>query len=912
MPERKTLLYRPQNAPVAQPAQQGAPSGAFGDFSGLQQVARGLSDVGNATFDYQMRLKKEMEDRTMNDFRLQQQNAMDVAALGVREQYKSKLLNGDFQDGSSFAWMEQATQDARQAVNERIGHSMSHPLFEKAVPHGQFEQDWFRRMSPLLEDAKEQEAVARMRSREEGAMTMATAAFATYRPGDYEALNQEMLEKTSVLNSLAISKGTKAQAMSAMSSGAYAAAARGALAGKPVPQWLIDNPNLSQAQKLHLEELNTKLLKPAEPFSNDAEATKVLNDALNTADLASDPRNASKLQAAQIAAAYLGSKASSPEGILYPKAKLDLKIAEQRITKNNFETVSTVSGMRLYQRLSTMSEKLRDAAGADAFYESIGVKGADSSDKSAFIEAIRKAADLKLGQINTGHANRVVDSGDVVGPFARAAVAEFNSETGLSAETAQAYVKNSRIEQTRLGIPEHLQVHVPDGIVNTVLDRIWNHDSNNGVRMLNSMGGAFGSSSLRTLSRSLLTPEDPQKPGQARTPTGAKNAALAAYVNLVAIDHARVETGGGKFRLEMTDYAKRWMDDLLNFEKNNSSFPVQSKLVATKAYNLSSFKDPVSEKELLTMEQITKTTSKIQSLPGIERALLWSNNQNPDLSTGFKELFSRVIQARAYGAGGDGAGGDKISREVVAAQTAGDINNSLAQLVTVVPVNGVSNTKQVLDLVPTQILQEGPFDLPHNFGAANAVDMGEQIGNVLQYSSHYEPRRHWDRGTLANATMAAAGLFRDFPLIAPLLSTGSERIAPLPPHLTVDFAKVHGISDRFVNVDENNYLKSLMTKPDKDSKFTVASVAFDQNGAWRYNWDTGNWEAMIFPARSTSDASPSVARPGDAQPLLYNYGTAEKPLLRPVTLKHRDVLNFDPVYRKERVSSKESSIEYIR
>lgn len=913
MPERKTLLFRPSGVPVAQPAQTGAPGGAFGDFRGLAATGQALGNVAQAGFQFAQgqkndtaRLREEMDNRTMRDYQLKHQNALDLAVLGVRKEYEQKLNSGDFMDGGSFNWLETRLGEAKAQASESLAQYTQDPLYKKAVSHDLTEHLWLQRTDNLRWNAAGQEGVAKQQGRLDDLDTMVGASFAGVEPGQHAQVSAELAQKNDLIEAMPINRGAKNNLRRQLADRAFDTVMRGLDRGVRVPPEVVNNANFSPGQRRMIEALDSKVGKPKDMFAGTAEAQKVLQASLELKDLSADPV---AYQTARYAADHLAEHAESPEAKRYAHAAIDLKLAEQAVTKNNFASVASLGGQKLYQRLSSLSTTLADEKQADAFYESFGIKGADPKDRSRFLAAIRAAADTKLDLINTGRANAVADQSDALSPIAAAAGAEFNSDGGITRETAQRYVRASAEEQTFMGVPEHLQVHVPAKVVDGLVDRIWNGDTTNGSKMITAVGSSFGSQALNSVATSFLMPSKSAKDKSTLDATQAKNRTYAALFKVAASDHSRVESGARD--LELAPVLKQWMDDLGNYEKNSSTFPRHSALAAQKAFNLSSFKDPVSQKELLNLEQIGTITSKVQSLPGIAKGLYWHSGQNNDMSVGFQEMMTRIIQSQAYSAGTT-AGEDKQNREFLAVDAVDRLNNFMARVFTVVPTGGMENKKQILDLIPTKLVSEDALSIPVQYGAANTADLGNQIADVLQYASYYEPRKFWDRGRLGNAGVVASNLARGLPVVGSLFSTGVERVAPLPPHLTVDWSKVSGITPDHLDTGGNNYLKELVVKADPSSKFTTNSIAFVQNGAWRYNWKTGNFEAMLFPGRSNSPASPSIAAPGPAQPLNYNLGSPERPLLRPVTLRGEEVRQFDYIYRKSRVSSSESSIEYIR
>jgi hypothetical protein len=902
MAERSTLLARPSNAPTTQPTQTGAVQGSFGDYRGITALGQGLSSAGATGMDYAMNtkrdienrqkeMKKEFENRRMEDHRLTTTNLVKTAALGVRKKWEAALGSGEKID-DPYIWMEQAVNEARTASTEMLSDVADDPLFQKAVPKAMMDQQWLNATDNLLNEAARYDGHVRKQARRESADIFVSTSFTTVDTGQHEAVLSELSGNTKYIDSMLLDPGEKYQLRRQLADRGYDKILGGIQLGVRAPEAAINNPLFNPGQQNMIRELNLKLDKsPLKP----GEASTVLNDSLDkarsTANLNDFTGTSGKTM--QLMAEAVSAEAITPEAKRYPFAKIELAKKFIELTRNNFNE-GILKGPTLYQRLTNLSASIGDPKTAEALYDSLGIKGAKDTDRSQFMTEMKAVVEEQLSLINTGKANVLIDRSDAVAPVASAVTADFNAGV-LNRGSAERYIFAAREQYRQLGIPDNLQVLVPAAIAGTMTDRVWNGDNGNAVKMMTDIGSNFGADALGSIANHFLAPTNAPKTGSAVDGTKARAGAYAALIKIASADHARTEIGAAS--RELDPFLKTWMDDLSNYTKNEHTFAARSRQVAEIVFNNTSFNDPALAKEMLSASQFTTITSKAQSLPGIALGLYWHHGQNNDLSTGFKEMMMRIIQARAYSAGSQDQGSDNNSREVVADNVGMDINKALAGVYTVVPSAGFENNRRVYDLWPTKLVAENAFAVPINFGAADVADMSDQLANVLTNIGYYEPRREWDRGFLGNYQINFSNFYgRDNPFFAAFLSGGSDAVKSLPAHLAVDWASVAGITPQQASTpgrkSEDVFKDFLNNSP---VRATMNSVAFVQNGAWRYNWRTGYVEAMIFPGRSETPAGPSVETPGAAQVLRHNSGA-------PVAIKAEDIRKFDTAYRTNRVS----------
>ena len=898
MAERPTLLTRNTSAaPTVQPSQTGAPSGAFGDSRGVVALGQGLSDVGQAGMSYATKMKQELETRTANVYRMQADNAARTALLGVKTEYAAKKENGEFLDGSDHKWMAERLQKARTDVATELRGISSDPIFKKHVPEEAMKGDWDRMTESMLVSTKGEEAAAGYRTRIEAATTSVDLAFTTSLRGDHAMVQEEFSRTSSMIESLTIDPKIKRDLKFKLADKAFNQLVSGVISprdggpGIVVPESAINNPLFSAQQKDMLHKLNAQL--GAKPEINQSDANKVLSDVVDNA-INTGVFTPEALQTAHMMADAAAQYETTPETKRALYAKIELAQSLVSMTSNNFAGLT--NGSPAYAKILETQTMFGSDKTRNDLFDSINVKGAHTADRSRYMTEFKARVDRWVEDVQTGRANRIVDASNDVYPLAGAAANEFIKGDGSRRDAAKAYTVAAREKYKQLGIPEHLQVYVPDEAVQYLTGRIWAGDTANGSILMTRMGESFGSQGLGSVANFLLAPGNQPADTSGMKQTAPKNGALAAFFKIASADHARVELGARG--LELQPHLKGLLDELVNYEKNSAQFGRGDELVARNAFSLSSFKDPVNEKELLTGEQITAVMSNTQSLPGIAKGMYWQSGQNNDLAQGFQEFATRFIRAKAYSAGVS-SGEDKVSREKLAANATNDLNNMLARVFTVVAAGGVENPRAVYDLIPTRMVSEGTFDLPVMYGAQDAADLGIQTKNVLDYIGHHDPKRDWDRGGFSNAITNITQFPRWMPLAGAMYSGGAEGVKPLTAHLALDFTKFHGITRDQYDSGGDKVFNDYITNP--KTRFTANSVAFTQNGGWRYNWKTDQFEAMIFPARSSSAASATIQNPGAAQPLMYNYGDGQKPILKPVTVKAQDVRVFDQAYRRARV-----------
>lgn len=911
MAERRTLLARTTQAPTVSPSQSANARGAFGDFSGIINAGQALQQVGSAATNYvvqqraqeeaatarRARQMEEMNRAKMADMRLNTKNAMSLAVKGVLEQRNAALAAGT-DDPEPYNSLRAQFGTARKEVDNHLKDLRADPLYRQAVPDSEYEETWASMVDSHEATAAAQQFERLQKNRMDQGSTRVETAFVSTPDGDHTAVLNTLGTAAAEIRALNIPVTNKLQLLKRLGDQAYDRVHRDIAMGAVAPDHVVRSPAFTPSQQEALFELNEKLKKPKDQFADTGEARKVLDQAINGPVI--------NEATARAAADFIASKAESPEAKRLAHAEVDLKLAEQRITANNFEAFG--KDQKLYQRLTTINAQFADEKTLNAFYDSLGVKGADPKSRDQFLTNIRARVTETLEKINTGRANEVADASDSVAPIAAATLGYFTSPLGIDRANAQRYVEASRAEQTRMGIPEDKQVHIPSKVMSLVTERIWDGDTNNASRMLSNIGEAFGAQALDGLSSSLLRPGSVPK-DMTQGASKAKAGVYAALTKLMSADYRRVEQGGRG--LELSPFLKQWMDDLNNWEKNAGQFPEKSATIATHAFNASSYSNPVTVNDLIEAKQVYSITSKTQSLPGIAQALWWHSGQNNDLSSGFKEMMVRIIQSQGFTPASPDSNEAKSHYHAVVGAV-DRLNDAVARVMTVVDVSAPENKSRVLDVVPTRVSSEGILELPKTFGAADAVDMGGQISSVLQNISYWGPMKKWDRGFIGNTSAFATLVARDHPWVRGFLSTGSEGVLPLPANLQVDWERVHGISQSQFTLEGKTIGEQARKTLGPRNRYTENSVAFAQNGAWRYNWSTGNWDAMLFPGRSTSPATKPVSGPGPAQKMYYNVGTEGQPDLRPVTISGEDVYKFDAAYRKSRVTTNESSIEYIR
>lgn len=890
MAERSTLLARPSNAPTTQPTQTGAVQGAFGDYRGLAAFGQGLTSAGAAGMDYATRVKSEYEQRRVQDHQLKVHGLVKSAVKGVRQKFET-LRNSGQRIDDPMAWMDQEVTSARAELDVLTDGAKDDPLFQRAVPAEALKNQWDDATSRLYDMASSYDGEIRMEDRRSNAATLVETAFGDTEMGNHEQVLQELNTQRAIIDKLYIPGSDKHTHRRRLADRAYQMVLGGIERGIRAPDSIADNAAFDPDQRRMMASLNRKLDQPAE--IKPAEATKVLDSSLETAEKTGDLTAFAGQggQTMQLMADAVSAAATTPEAKRYPYARIELTKKLVELTRNNFND-GALKGSKLYQRLTNLSTMLNDTKSADTLYESMGITGAHGDDRSRFMTSVKAKVEEQLALINTGKANMLIDRSDAVAPIASAVTAEFNMGA-LSSESARLYSTAARQQYKELGIPENLQVLVPAAIASTVIDRVWNGDNGNAMKMMTDIGRSFGSDALGSVANHFLAPTTVQKTGAGVDGTKARAGAYAALFKIAAADQSRVE--GGASGLELQDVLKDTLDNLSNYEKNSHTFTRRSQIAAESVFNNTAFDDPANAKEIVSGDQLTRITSKAQSLQGIAVGLMWQHGQNNDLATGFKEMAMRVIQSKAYSAGVQADGTDEFAREKLASAAGDNLNRMLARIYTVVPSQGMENQRQVVDLWPTKLVDEGTFALPKLYGANDAAVLSTNLSRALSMVGYYEPRKEQDRGFQGNYATAFKNIYwRDNPFIAGFLREGSEAVKALPPHLAIDWASVAGITPEQAmspGRTTGDLFKDYVNKP--ETRATMNSLAFSQNGAWRYNWKTGWVEAMIFPARSTSAASPSIETPGAAQVLRHTSGA-------PVAIKGEDLRKFEAAYRFRR------------
>jgi len=896
MSERPTLLSRGIKAPIVQAAQSGAPSGAFGDFSGAAALGRSVANTGAQVLDtaaaqaaqareHLRRMREEHERRTSNDYALQHSNAITAAAMGVSAEFDERRNSGEFSNGGAVQWMENKLTEARQAASEHLKGISSDPIFRSRITPAHDEAEWLKSTKSLYEQAHAVEGTARQERRENEAKVMVSAAFKTTTPGDHGSVLAELDAKTSTINSLAVTQDTKNRLLSDLGSSAYQRVVHGIHAGVRAPDTVVRNPLFTTDQQRALADANNAIKTPG-IFANTTEAQQSLDQALKVA------LTPETLQTANHAADFIAGTVNDPAAKRWPYAKIELAAAKDRLLSNNFEALRS-GGANLYEQLKNFHAALTtDNGTAEQIYKGFGIEGAKSEDKDRFMADIAAAFAEAKKLIETGRSNEMAERDTRLKPFADSAATEFSS-SGVSSDTAQIYVEISKKVQSEMGIPQELQVHVPSHLNRILTETLWSGDTGRGSSMIQNLGDSFGSQSLMSLAESYLRPGDLGKSGSTAN-TDPKNRQFAAVLAVSAMDHAGRESG--RQDLKLTQFTKQWLDDLANYQKNGSTFPRGHEQATRMVFESTAYKNPVNVGEVLSGTQLFQSSSGAQSLKGIASGLYWQGKQNNDMATAFSEAMQQIMASRVYSAS-SGPVDQERNNEMELAKEGTKMLRALSEVMTVVPSSAAANRRQVYSLVPTSLIREGALSLPVAGGAADVADLSQQIADTLRYVDYYEPSRQWQRGSFADIPIRYTSNVSDF--FSPLQRTGTPDTLPLPAHLTVDWANIGGVDPRRqVGSGGENAVRDYFTKP--ETRFTANSVAFTQYGAWRYNPKTRTMDAYMFPGMTDSDAAPTNFESGPAQPVFYNYGSDRPYGGRPVQLSLDDLRSFNSAYRAKR------------
>ena len=914
MAERSTLLARPSNAPTTQPTQTGAVQGSFGDYRGITALGQGLSSAGATGMDYAMNtkreienrqkeMKKEFENRRMEDHRLETKNLVDTAMVGVKNKLHEATKDGQVLE-DPVGWMGQTLADARADLTEHLKNVATDPLYHKAVPAAALEASWNQHARQFEDQAMHMDTTNRFQDRINAAEVFSRNALKLIPTGDHLTVIGAMEDAIESVEVFRIPPAAKLQLKRIITDSAYEKALGGIHMGRPINADDINNSNFNEAQQNTLRDQNAKLLDPKKVKLSDALRTfeNALGDGSKV--LSATDHNTALLNAGIISAA-----ATTPEMARFPYAKIELHQALAKLTANDF-ALGSMAGKDMVSRLTDLTNAMSNPKLSESIYNEIGVAGAEANDKSWFKEQLRLRASQTLYLANTA-SNVLLDRSDELAPLASAVTAAFKQGT-LTKEAAASYVEISRYAARSRGINDDIHNSMPSGIQAAIADDLRNERHGLVVERVNKAADLFGSVPLDSMANSFFRTDAPGEPGKIANPQAPRNMAFGALLKAVAFDRHGMETG----RKQSTTLSsfKTVLDDLGSLAKSPQLASSGAQRVAERVIMGTSYNVSPSFQDVITGERFTATTSDIQSLKGIAQGLVWANGQRQEFGDGFKQLITNLIIARSQSAGAGTQAGDPMAEpEMLAIRAAADLNKLFSSVYTVV------QGRRTLDLYPSQITDEGVLNIPTPYGANNSAQRGERIADAIKVMTYYEPRMHWIRGDGKPSLLGFDESFSNYFVrlmnsannggIVSLFTSGAiDRNAPFPVHATIDFAKGFNVQKAEFNLEgtATGEFRNAINKT--TDRYTEVSLAYQEHGDSRYNLKTGHTELMMFPVFDKTVPGNTRLNPGKAAPLMLNYGSLEKPVLRVAGTKAIYLENYIDADRLERLNRVINSI----
>lgn len=908
MAERQTLLSRNLGpAPTTQGAQQGAPAGAFGDARGLINLGQGIQQAAGvvnniatnrAAAETRAREKeandllvasKEHEKRQGADYQMRYQADLEATVRGVKEQHNRDVGDGMFASGGAYSALEDRLRSARSSLKERYRDVSADRIFRDAVPESKQNLDWEKNTGSMLESAAGLEGLANLDGRRRAAATILSTAFQDVKPGAHGAVHDELVQKYGMLHKAALPDEEKAKLKKELGESAYYRLAMGATNGYVVPDSIMLSPLFTVQQQKSIQDLN-KAIKSPKAFPSNEVARQEIQSATADPAFASNPQAIARIQAATD---FIAESQPTPELKREVYASVDLKAKEYELAANLYTGLDNPKGLPLYEHLVTLNSRINNKDEVEAVYNSLGIKGADPKEKSAFMTRITTQVAEDLAKMSSNRSNEVLVRHAALAPIASAVTAEFNSGK-LTPQSAATFVAVSKQLATAAGLPEHLQHHYPPAVKSILMERARTGDSDTVQNLTDTFIQGFGVSSLHGLADSFFRVD------QKATGATSANVTEAAYgmlFKMVAWDHTRVLTGDSlnvPQKPNSKAMFKPLLDGLKKYEELEGTLFKGAAGVAEKAYDKVRFKDRASINDMVTRHVFFDKDGDFNRPANIEKALAYQHGGNSVAALAFRQLFTRNLLVKVFGPGAATTSEDDEYRNGAAGKAAQELNNQFAGIFTVYDASGGLSSEPTYDIMPSVFRSEGSFDYPLLAGAANQEDQSEQLTASLKVISYYGPRREWDRGSVANAFTNLASARNDF--FFPLVDTGRGQV---PTHLQIPWERAvisksqeKATSTTGTGSEIADFIWRKNSMP--VNKATAASVLFAQEGSWMYDPKRMGFRLMLRPGMIATGAAGATRAQGAPQPMLFNYSDdPKKSLMREYLIPDNLVREYD-------------------
>lgn len=895
--ERKTILSRGGNTPVAEGVNVGVPQGAFGDYRGLINAGQ---DISNSADMIGQRLKAA-QDRSDNlaGRRLAQEYAVESyrSRVGVYETFKKAREENAIPENTR-EWIDQLINDAQNKHSERTNELARNPLFSRFVGPEDTDKPWLELRHNLTVEGISYDAQRNNGRTMDNFQEMVTAV--SMLPGGLDEMKANADDISRKVSDSNLTFAQKDAVQRSLGGAVYASVIRDIeVNGMGVNQTTIDNlPYLDQQQKRAIATSNARLLAGPEMTLTDANRvaretsaalvegrqvrvpTTVINKAREIAKSQNDGGASLRAFDNQINAAQL------------------IGIAVDRLDNVQSTYAEVMETARALSSDTDMRKYFAQIAGSD-FLAEMPSDLTDNLRNAALVRANQKA---ELYRNSRG--NEAFDGLPQIQPLSNDFYSVFKAalnEAAMDPNSPKAHQAVTDMHQRFMaykkkvdevydikGVPKDKRGYVPTAVASLVDSAVASGQGNMASAAIYNMRVATGSEGAMSYIRHYL--KDTAK-DQSRT------SPIAGWMLHHVLGMSDKPDGSVEFTTFAT--AKETYDAVFNSEKNEKQWSIANSKwaqMADEAFNYTSFNMPASVKTIAEGSRLTDVKFPAQSYQGLYSAIRL--DMGLDMATAFKSYVRNAVAHRALGTESAGQVDDfglagSISR------ASRDMLHNISQTVAVVKSGAGGDdfeTGAYYTMVPKSLMTaEGFMEMPKEFGFSDVRDLSDSMGRVFD-AMYYHSKSKMDRRGIGNLLDFGQVMWDNLIEQTPLSSFGSlplnESFKLFPKALEIDFSKV-ALKPDYAGASDKTYEK--LTNPISwgagDDKYTANALTFAQHGRYVIEGDKIYLRVQSAPQKSADDDSvPSTAWTN----LRYENG-------EPVTIPLRDFVLYNYQFREARI-----------
>lgn len=885
MAERPTLLSRGSpGAPTAQPYQQGAVQGAFGDGRGLMAAGQGLQQAGAAGTQYAMHAQnvdqqraKELERNTANDLKTHALTMQKLAVAGVIKQRDERMAAGEA-DPAPYDNISKSFAEAKQQVWDTLSKdgTLANPAFRKVVSKDELDQHW----SGLVDSHESAAASAQYEVKQTARQTeLDTLIRASYQgdPTNHTLTYAETLDVATRINESNIKQEAKNKFLNQLGTSMADQISRGIHAGSlPQNEKIINNDLLSTESKKVLEQqIAEQKKKMLPPVDKAPVAKQTIESAIGQA------RSTKSTAPLDAMATYYSVAALKDHNLNAEAAQAKIDLVRKEVNFANSFT-SPFTNDVTYQGVMDFINASTNPAKQQEFRDSISVPGQLNEDYEQTRDNMLATAKKFLAQVDSNQANAIYDSSELGRVSSNRLIEQFKRNAVIP-DDAKKYVADATAFQTKLGIPLEKQNVLPSFVSEMVLQHFASNNLDSAGQVMTLVGNTFGPDALVSLHRELAN-----QANFSRLPNGQVQA-LAGFALVMAMD-AAAATGDNARPRTVLDQPRMEILKSISRIGSRPGFNTADEKMVDNAIARSAFNDPVTYRELSHAQQLLPDKSSVQALPQMIAAA--QNTYGLQSGDALRAFFRNFIRQRAEQTPSTLTGQDHLNElagKMVLASS--DLVKLVSSAMTVIPSGSFMNERGASTIIPTKMTREDALAVAGSQGpehAGNVPDYGYQINNTFQNMLVFDPRHNWDRG----ATKAFDRFFtkvRDFPLFGAMAASGSSNVMPLPDDLKIRAADIESISQALVDKG-GEALADYFKKP--ENRYTYNSVALAQHGQFIYNSKTDSYDLWIDPGPINIQGVPAFSV-GSRTQVKYADG-------KPVSFPKSRVHAFTDAYSEKR------------